>query len=262
MQNGSTMTNEGQNQKARAKRKAMKDYMKYIWKKYPAISVFLILLNVSCLSIGIYGSFFKLEALFIVLVLVFATWGIAFTILHDSFNNNKDAGIIVVLSLVINFYSAIWYYLRQKKLKPLNLSLSQSDRIKTELEMHDTEISQIIYDKGQDYITLELRPAIVHKMLNNTKKKNHTVWIQNIDLRLLKIDGDPDLPLCPQEISDGFLEIDGSRYENMLTMPFKEAGKCRLWLQFKNGNTLEIHCKNIETRSKSEAEYLEDFPDK
>jgi len=240
----------------------MKEYLLYIWEKYPGITAFAILLNISCLSIGIYGSFFKLEALFVVFILVITTWGIAIAVLIDSFNNNKDAGIIVVLALVFNIYSAIWYYLKVKKLKPLNLCLSQGEKINTELEMHDSEVSQIIHDKSQDYITLQLRPAIVHKILDKTKRRNYTVWIQNIDLRFFKIVEDPEFPVRPQVISDGFIEIDGKKYENILAMPFKKSGKCRLWLQFKNGKTLEIHCKNIETRNKSEAEYLEDFPDK
>jgi len=239
----------------------MKEYLKYIWKKYPVITAFAVLLNIACLSIGIYESFYKLEVLFTVLILVITTWGIALIILHDSFKNNKDGGIIAVLALVINVYSAIWYYLRVKKMRPLNLCLSQDKTINTALEMHNSEISQIIYDKSQDYITLELRPAIVHKTVNSTKKNNHTIWIQNIDLKSFKMDGEPDLPDCPQDISDGFIEIDGIKYKNMIAMPFKESGKCKLWLQFKDGKTLEIRCKGIETRSKSEAEYLEDYPD-
>jgi hypothetical protein len=239
----------------------MKEYLKYIWKNYTGIAIFAILLNLSCLSIGIYSTFFKLEMLFTVILLVIITWGISLAILNDSFKNNKDAGVIAVLALVINIYSAIWYYSRLKKLKPLNLKLSRDDAFSTELEMHDSEVSQIIHEKNEDHITLELRPAIVHKILKKTKTKNHTVWIQSIDIKLLKIIEAPDLPICPLNISDGYIEIDGNKFENMLELPFKKSGKCMLWLQLKNGIKLEIHSNKIEMIIKSEAEYLEDFPD-
>ena len=83
-------------------------------------------------------------------------------------------------------------------------------------------------------------------------------WSQETELILWQATASGPLPMLPNTISEGFLEVSGIRLE-VISLPFKRNVGARLYLQFIDGTQTEIIGKRPIIELLGMPIYLEDF---
>jgi len=142
-------------------------------------------------------------------------------------------------------------------LAPLGVTHGELAKLKRGLELHDSRVSQI--DLLDGVATIYFSHAYVHKSKGTPGRDRGTGWSQEARLVLSAAQTPGPLPLLPNTISEGFLEVGGIRHE-VIPLPFKRRVGAKLYLAFIDGVEIEL----IGTRPFIELLgtpiYLEDFP--
>ena len=82
-------------------------------------------------------------------------------------------------------------------------------------------------------------------------------WSQEVIVLMKHAQLEVPLPILPNTVVEGYLELDGERYESIpLPLPQKRNG--RLYLQFANESVLALHGENPEIRLVGEKVFLSD----
>ena len=101
--------------------------------------------------------------------------------------------------------------------------------------------------------------AYIHKSKGTPGKDPGTGWSQEAKLVLWEATAPAPLPLFPNTISEGFLEVGGIRHE-FIPLPFKRKVGAKLYLLFIDGVQTEILGNRPSIELLGTPIYLEDTP--
>jgi hypothetical protein len=129
--------------------------------------------------------------------------------------------------------------------------------MKKALEIHDSTISEI--KKNDLSIILFLGKGIMHHSEGEPGIDKGTCWLQSIEIYLenARIINEPDD--IPNELDFGYFIINGTKYDNMIKVPFKESGDIEVILETFFGNELRINAGKITISEIDSPQYLQDF---
>jgi hypothetical protein len=125
------------------------------------------------------------------------------------------------------------------------------------LELHDSRVSQIDLSDGSAAIYFS--HAYIHKSTGTPGRDRGTGWSQEARLVLAEATASGPLPVLPNTISEGFLEVGGIRHE-LIPLPFRRKVGARLNLVFIDGFQMELMGKRPYIELLGTAIYLEDVP--
>lgn len=124
------------------------------------------------------------------------------------------------------------------------------------LELHDSRVSHIELADGVAMIWFS--HAYVHKSKGTPGRDRGTAWSQEARLVLAEARIWTPVPLLPNTIADGFLEVGGIRHE-VIPLPFKRKVGARVHLAFVDGVELELSGRRPFIELSGKPLYLEDF---
>lgn len=124
------------------------------------------------------------------------------------------------------------------------------------LELYSSRVSRIALVDGMAMI--HFSHAYIHKSKGKPGRDPATGWSQETELMLWEATAAGPLPVLPNTISEGFLEVGGIRLE-VIPLPFKRKVGARLYLQFVDGTETEIIGKRPVIELLGTPIYLEDF---
>ena len=125
------------------------------------------------------------------------------------------------------------------------------------LELHDSRVSEVDLSDGAATITFS--HAYIHKSKGMPGRDRGTGWSQEARLVLSEAEPPARLPVLPNTISEGFLEVGGIRHE-IIPLPFKRKVGGRLCLVFVDGAQLELVGKRLLLELLGTPIYVEDWP--
>ena len=105
------------------------------------------------------------------------------------------------------------------------------------LELHDSRVSRIEWVNGDAVI--HFSHAYIHKSKGSPGKDSGTAWSQEAQLVMQGASSELPLPLLPNTIAEGHLEVGGIKHE-IIPLPFKRRVGAKLSLGFVDGTRMEI----------------------
>ena len=130
-------------------------------------------------------------------------------------------------------------------------------KVKAALELLDSRLDQIDLVYGGAII--HFSHAYIHKSAGTPGKDPGTGWSQEAQLVLASVSGSRVLPVLPNTISDGYLEVGGIRHE-LIPLPFGRRGEATLSLVFVDGSQFEISGERPVIELSGTAKFLENVP--
>lgn len=109
--------------------------------------------------------------------------------------------------------------------------------MKSGLELHDSRIDTLELFNGNAIV--HFSHAYLHKSKGTPGRDPGTGWSQEALLLLSGVVDCAVLPVLPNTISEGYLEVGGIKH-TVLPLPFKRKVDARLYLVFSDGTHLEI----------------------
>jgi hypothetical protein len=107
--------------------------------------------------------------------------------------------------------------------------------------------------------TVYFSHAYIHKSKGTPGRDPGTGWSQEARLILPEARISGRLPMLPNAISEGFLEVGGLRHE-VIPLPFKRKVAAKLYLAFANGTEVELVGERPILELLGTPIYLEEFP--
>lgn len=114
-------------------------------------------------------------------------------------------------------------------------------------------------DLSDGLATIYFSHAYIHKSTGTPGMDRGTGWSQEARLVLSEVATSGPLPVLPNTISEGFLEVGGIRHE-LIPLPFRRKVGARLYLIFVDGGQIEFMGKRPYIEFLGAAIYLEDVP--
>jgi hypothetical protein len=128
--------------------------------------------------------------------------------------------------------------------------------LRSALELHDSRVSQIDLSDGA---AIYFSHAYIHKSTRTPGRDRGTGWSQEARLVLEEAVASVPLPVFPNTISEGYLEVGGIRHE-LIPLPFRRNVDAKLNLVFIDGSQMELIGKRPYIELLGPAIYLEDVP--
>ena len=125
------------------------------------------------------------------------------------------------------------------------------------MELHDSRVNQI--DLSDGFAAIYFSHAYIHKSTGTPGRDRGTGWSQEARLVLAEAMASGPLPVLPNTIAEGFLEVGGIRHE-LIPLPFRRKVGARLNLVFVDGFQMELTGKRPYIELLGAAIYLEDVP--
>ena len=123
--------------------------------------------------------------------------------------------------------------------------------------MHDSRVNHI--DLVDGVASVHFSHAYIHKSAGQPGLDRGTGWSQEALLILSEVESFASMPLLPNMISEGFLEVDGIKHQ-LIPLPFRRKVGARLSLVFVDGTELEIVGKKPFIELRGAPIYIEEFP--
>ena len=105
------------------------------------------------------------------------------------------------------------------------------------LELFEARVSYLRAVDGA--MEIHFSYACIHKFIGLPGRESGRSWSQEAVLVLQDAEVVEPLPTLPNEVSDGYLEVGGERYE-LIPLPFERTGPAVLHLEFIDGTTLDV----------------------
>ena len=122
--------------------------------------------------------------------------------------------------------------------------------------MHDSRVSHIELTAG--LASVHFSHSYIHKSTGAPGRDPGTGWSQEARLVLSDVESLGLLPLLPNTISEGFLEVGGIKHQ-LIPLPFRRKVGGKLSLVFVDGSELEIIGNKPFIELCGAPMYLEDF---
>lgn len=126
----------------------------------------------------------------------------------------------------------------------------------TRIELHDSTLRAI--ENNASDVMLLLKPAIVHHSEGRPGIDDGTCWLQTIKI-LLKNAAIKGRPAVPNKISDGNVTVDGTQFDQVLTLSLSVSGHIRVDIITVDNERILIEAKHMEIQEADNPVYLEDF---
>lgn len=124
------------------------------------------------------------------------------------------------------------------------------------LELYDARLSYIRFaDRTAE---LHFSYAYIHRSKGGAGGSPATGWSQEAILLLEAAQATAPLPPLPNVIVEGFLQVDGTRYE-LIPLPFEREGACELHLEFSDGAVLDVRGEYPLIKLQGAKVFLEGF---
>lgn len=107
----------------------------------------------------------------------------------------------------------------------------------SELELYEGRVSYLRFVEGG--LEIHFSYACIHKFAGQAGREIGKSWSQEAVLTLQEAQAAEPLPPLPNVIQDGYLEVDGVRYE-LIPLPFERSASALLHLEFHDGTVLEV----------------------
>ena len=127
-----------------------------------------------------------------------------------------------------------------------------------EIELHDSTLSDV--EINQTNATLTFDRAYVHCSEGTPGLDSGTGWSQQINLILRQVATAKIPDDLPNDISDGYIIVNGNKLVNMIPLPFKVSGKIELMLITQYGKELKIDAELAYTEEIDQPIFIENFP--
>jgi len=111
-----------------------------------------------------------------------------------------------------------------------------------EIELHDSTLSMVKIT--QSNATLSFDRAYVHCSEGTLGIDSGTGWSQKINLILHQVTTTKIPDDLPNDISDGYIIVNGNKLDNLIPLPFKVTGKIELILITQYGQELKIDAEH------------------
>jgi hypothetical protein len=118
-------------------------------------------------------------------------------------------------------------------------------------------VSQI--DLSDGFAAIYFPHAYIHKSTGTPGRDRGTGWSQEARLVLAEAVASGPLPVLPNTISEGFLEVGGIRHQ-LIPLPFRRKVDAKLNLIFVDNSRLELMGKRPYIELLGPAIFLEDLP--
>ncbi len=105
------------------------------------------------------------------------------------------------------------------------------------LELYEARLSYIRFLDGA--VEIHFSYAYIHKTRGGPAGIPASGWCQEAVLSLVRPQVAEPLPPLPNSIIDGYLEVDGTRFE-LIPLPFERESSCLLHLEFSDGTLLHV----------------------
>jgi hypothetical protein len=127
-----------------------------------------------------------------------------------------------------------------------------------EIEQHDSTLSKV--EINHTNATLSFDRAYVHCSEGTPGIDSGTGWSQKINLILRQVATAMIPDDLPNDISDGYIIVNGNKLDNMIPLPFKVSGKIELMFITQYGKELKIDAEQAYTEEIDQPIFIENFP--
>lgn len=109
------------------------------------------------------------------------------------------------------------------------------------LELYEARVSYLQF--VNESLEIHFSYACIHKFTGHTGRDTGKSWSQEVILSLQDARVVEPVPSLPNVILDGYLEVDGDRYE-LIPLPFERVSPASLHLEFNDESVLEVYGKH------------------
>ena len=124
------------------------------------------------------------------------------------------------------------------------------------LELYDARLSYIRF--VEDEAEIHFSYAYIHKTKGVPGRDTGTGWSQEAVLFLRNAQAPEPLPPLPNVIVEGYLEVNGIRYE-LIPLPFDREESCLLHLEFTDDTVFDVRGDHPLIKLEGAKVFLESF---
>ena len=108
------------------------------------------------------------------------------------------------------------------------------------LELYEARVSYLQFVNQS--VEIHFSYACIHKFMGQAGRDTGKSWSQEVVLSLQDAQLVAPMPPLPNVVLDGYLEVDGDRYE-LIPLPFERVSPASLHLEFSDESVLEVYGK-------------------
>lgn len=124
------------------------------------------------------------------------------------------------------------------------------------LELYNARVSYVRF--ADEEAEIHFSYAYIYKAKGLPGRDPGTGWSQEAVLMLKDARMAGPFPSLPNIVDDGYLEVDGNRYE-LVPLPFEHETSCQLYLEFSDGTALKVRGEHPLIKLVGDKVFLEDF---
>jgi hypothetical protein len=125
------------------------------------------------------------------------------------------------------------------------------------LELHDSELAKT--DADEEFVRLTLYPAIFHRSIGNPGVDTGVTSTGEAELIFHGATIERGADRAFGSIWKGQIELDGSRHEGLIPIPWDVSGQVRVSLELASGSTLSISASRLTCASLGNETPLDEF---
>jgi len=125
------------------------------------------------------------------------------------------------------------------------------------IELHDSGLSAVTFGDGSAIVSLS--PAYVHRSPGTPGSDAGSGWTQDATLTFAETWAVPSLAGLPAWVSEGFLWIGDTIYENLIPANGSFEGAVEFSILLATAQTLTIRARSVTVQLHGTASYIEDF---
>ncbi|HXA86011.1 MAG TPA: hypothetical protein VNZ47_13095 [Candidatus Dormibacteraeota bacterium] len=126
------------------------------------------------------------------------------------------------------------------------------------IEIHDSELVSLVVDAG--HVILDFSPAYIHQTEGRPGVDAGTGWTQHAVIRIRGQVASGALTKLPCGLVDGYLELDGQEFDNVIPIPLSFTGDVELAITSEFDEAIKIRGNHIALGLLHGPEFVEKFP--
>jgi|SRR5215831_1177434 len=126
------------------------------------------------------------------------------------------------------------------------------------IELHDSELESLRVHDG--WVVLGFSSAYIHESDGRPGIDPGTGWTQQVVVRIHGGLATGSLTALPCKLSDGYITLNGRRFDNQLAIPLNCDADVQLSITPQNAESVDIRGDHIALTLLGEPNYIERFP--